>query len=96
VCFPLRSYSLRITRLNVYAGLAGLYVIDDERREALFADKGLPHFGDERDIPLAFADRHFTYEPADGAGEDSHAHLIYPTGTSDADGGVSFCLLGHE
>lgn len=49
------DHALAITRLNVYAGLAGLYIIEDEHKKTLFSDAGLPNIlGSDRDIPLAF------------------------------------------
>jgi FtsP/CotA-like multicopper oxidase with cupredoxin domain len=45
------DHAMGITRLNVYAGLAGLYVIRDDEEDAL----GLPH--DRYEIPLVIQDR---------------------------------------
>jgi spore coat protein A len=45
-----------INRLNIYAGLMGLYIVRDEAGEAL----GLPH--GEREIPLVLCDRKFTVD----------------------------------
>lgn len=61
------DHSMGITRLNVYAGMAGLYMIRDEEEESL----GLP--SGEYEIPLVFQDRSF-YE--DG-------QLFYPRGPGD-------------
>ncbi len=47
------DHALGITRLNVYLGLAGLYVLHDDQEEAL----GLPD--GEHDIPLVIQDRSF-------------------------------------
>jgi spore coat protein A len=47
------DHAIGITRLNVYAGLAGLYIIRDEQEEAL----GLP--AGTYEIPLVIQDRSF-------------------------------------
>jgi spore coat protein A, manganese oxidase len=47
------DHALGITRLNVYAGLAGLYIIRDENEDALPIPKG------KYEIPLVFQDRLF-------------------------------------
>ena len=52
------DHALGITRLNVYAGLAGLYFIRDEVEDALPIPKG------KYEIPLVFQDRLFN---ADGS-----------------------------
>ena len=71
------DHAMGITRLNVYAGLAGLYVIRDAEEAAL----GLPE--DDYEIPLVFQDRSF-YE--DG-------QLFYPDGGSPSNPSqVSFFL----
>lgn len=62
------DHSLGITRLNVYAGLAGLYLIRDEHEQEL----GLPE-GDY-EIPLVIQDRTFN---EDGS-------LFYPTGPANS------------
>jgi len=61
------DHALGITRLNVYAGLAGAYVITDAFEEAL----GLP--AGEFDVPLIIQDRNFN---ADGS-------LQYPSAWTD-------------
>jgi spore coat protein A len=61
------DHSMGITRLNVYAGMAGLYMIRDQQEQSL----GLPQ-GDF-EIPLVFQDRSF-YD--DG-------QLFYPRGPGD-------------
>ena len=61
------DHALGITRLNVYAGLAGYYVVTDEREAALQAASSIP--GGAYDIGLAIQDRMFT---ADG-------QLYYPS-----------------
>nr|WP_222845534.1 multicopper oxidase [Natronomonas salsuginis] len=58
------DHSLGITRLNVYAGLAGFYILRNEHERNL----GLPE--GEYEIPLVFQDRSFN---KDGS-------LYYPTG----------------
>ena len=86
------DHAFAITRLNVYAGMAGLYLIEDAIKDLTF-DQAFDDAGlsvDEiselligsRDIGLAFADKVFGVEP-----EDSEAHLIFPTGVKDGDGG---------
>lgn len=78
------DHALGITRLNVYAGLTGLYIIESEQKSDIFEQSGL---GDilgnvERDIPLAFSDRTFGMLE-----DDTGAELIFPYGVSDAGGG---------
>lgn len=55
------DHALGITRLNVYAGLAGNYIIRDENEDALIAAGALPAYPYE--LPLLLQDRRFT---ADG------------------------------
>jgi spore coat protein A, manganese oxidase len=50
------DHAMGINRLNIYAGLMGLYVLRDEAEDAL----GLPH--GEREIPLVVCDRAFTQD----------------------------------
>ncbi len=57
------DHAIGITRLNIYAGLAGFYLIRDEEEDAL----NLP--GGEYEIPLMIQDRKFN---ADGS-------LLYPS-----------------
>lgn len=61
------DHSMGITRLNVYAGMAGLYNIRDPEEEAL----GLP--SGDYEVPLLFQDRSF-YE---------NGELFYPAGPGD-------------
>ncbi len=61
------DHALGITRLNVYAGLAGFYLITDEREQTLKAQHKLP--AAPYDLGLAIQDRMFT---ADG-------QLYYPS-----------------
>lgn len=67
------DHALGITRLNVYAGLVGAYIIRDEIEEHLNLPKG------EFEIPLIIQDRTFN---ADGS-------LFYPTQPEDAIPGVT-------
>lgn len=61
------DHAMGITRLNVYSGLAGLYVVRDAEEAALNLPSG------EYEVPLVLQDRSF-YE--DG-------QLFYPTGPGD-------------
>lgn len=61
------DHSMGITRLNVYAGLAGFYLIRDEQEESLNLPSG------DYEVPLVFQDRKF-YD--DG-------QLFYPAGPGD-------------
>lgn len=47
------DHAMGITRLNIYAGLAGMYIIRDEQEKALNLPKG------EYEIPLVIQDRSF-------------------------------------
>ncbi len=55
------DHALGITRLNVYAGLAGFYLLRDENENQLIADGVLP--GGPYEIEIVIQDRQFT---ADG------------------------------
>ncbi len=62
------DHAMGITRLNVYAGLAGFYVLTDDNEQQLKAQHKLP--ADPYDIGLAIQDRMFTndgklFYPAD-------------------------------
>ena len=61
------DHSMGITRLNVYAGMAGFYLIRDSEEQAL----GLP--SGDYEIPLVLQDRSF-YE---------NGELFYPAGPGD-------------
>jgi spore coat protein A len=67
------DHAIGQTRLNVYAGLAGVYIIRDEEEDAL----DLP--GGEYDLPLIIQDRSFaadgslTYPVSDLAGSADHS-----------------------
>jgi len=63
------DHSLGITRLNVYAGLAGFYLLRNDHEKSL----GLP--SEEYEIPLVLQDRSFN---EDGS-------LFYPTTVSGSD-----------
>lgn len=58
------DHALGITRLNIYAGLAGMYIIHDEDEESLNLPSG------EYDIPILIQDKSFN---DDGS-------LLYPSG----------------
>ncbi|SCL14792.1 Multicopper oxidase with three cupredoxin domains (includes cell division protein FtsP and spore coat protein CotA) [Micromonospora nigra] len=55
------DHAMAVTRFNVHAGLAGLYLIRDEEEDGL----GLP--GGDREIPLVITDRNLDTDPATGA-----------------------------
>ena len=62
------DHTLGLTRANVMAGLAGMYLITDENQEELLADNRLP--ATPHDIPLFLQDRQFLstgeiYYPSD-------------------------------
>ena len=67
------DHALGITRLNVYAGLAGFYVLTDDTEQRLQAENKLP--AAEYDMGLAIQDRMFT---TDG-------QLYYPSAPEDDD-----------
>jgi spore coat protein A, manganese oxidase len=50
------DHAMGINRLNIYAGLLGLYIVRDEAEDAL----GLP--SGEREVPLVLCDRKFTVD----------------------------------
>lgn len=68
------DHALGITRLNVYAGLAGFYLVRDENEDALLAAGSLP--AAPYDLGLAIQDRLFT---ADG---QLHYPALPPTPTA--------------
>ena len=58
------DHALGITRLNVYAGLAGFWIIRDDTEDSLNLPGPAPHLGDEAgtsyyEIPLVIQDRTF-------------------------------------
>ena len=75
------DHAMGVTRLNVYAGLAGFYIIHDNNEAQLISSHTLP---DERyDIPLAIQDRTFTADgqlsyPADPPTADSPDPSVQP------------------
>ncbi len=73
------DHALGQTRLNVYLGLAGMYIIRDATENAL----GLPAGADE--VPLVIMDRSFN---PDGS-------LRYPTGVQDAFFGDTILVNGR-
>jgi spore coat protein A len=60
------DHALGITRLNVYAGLAGFYILRDDNEDALVAARQLPTGPYE--IPVVIQDRMF----------DAFGQLLYP------------------
>jgi spore coat protein A len=52
------DHTIGITRLNVYAGLAGFYIIHDRNESNLIAQHKLP--SESYDVPLVIQDRMFT------------------------------------
>lgn len=62
-CLWFHDHSLAITRLNVYAGLSGLYIIRDEEEESLGLPSGI------HEIPLIIQDKTF----------NNDGSLFYPT-----------------
>lgn len=69
------DHAVGTTRLNVYAGLAGFYIIRDANESALVANHSLP--GKPYDIPLAIQDRMFT-APGGTGPADPGGQLYYP------------------
>ena len=74
------DHSIGTSRLNVYAGLAGMYIVEDDYSLSLNLPKG------NYDIPLVIQDRDF-YE--DGS-------LFYPRNDADAGSGMSMGTLMNE
>jgi FtsP/CotA-like multicopper oxidase with cupredoxin domain len=66
------------TGKQVYMGLAGVYLVEDEISKKLEADKMLP--SGEKDVVLLVQDRRFDVE------KDGVRELLYKTKTMDADG----------
>lgn len=82
------DHALGITRLNVYAGLAGHYFIRDENEDALAATGALPAYPYE--VPLLLQDRLFT---ADGQlfmphTDPENKHAPHPTHMPEVFGDV--------
>ncbi len=65
------DHALGITRLNVYAGLAGFYLLEDENGQNLINDKVLP--GGSYSIEMVIQDRAFT----------ANGQLYYPAYKND-------------
>jgi spore coat protein A len=65
------DHTLGITRLNVYAGLAGFYLVTDKNEKSWQKVKVLP--AQKHDIPLVIQDRLFT----------STGQLYFPTGSPE-------------
>lgn len=63
------DHALGITRLNVYAGLAGFYLIRDAHEKNLNLPKG------KYEIPLVIQDRSFNLDP----NSKSYGELFYPS-----------------
>lgn len=61
------DHTLGITRLNVYAGMAGFYLLTDENEQGLKAQNRLPHA--EHDLGIVIQDRMFT----------ANGQLYYPS-----------------
>jgi spore coat protein A, manganese oxidase len=78
------DHALGITRLNVYAGLAGFYVLEDENRFALVKDGVLP--SGSYDIGMAIQDRAFT----------SDGQLYYPAYKDDPLPGTDLTVGGDD
>jgi FtsP/CotA-like multicopper oxidase with cupredoxin domain len=55
------DHAMAVTRFNLHAGLAGMYLVRDEEEDAL----GLPDR--EHEIPLVITDRNLDTDPATGA-----------------------------
>jgi FtsP/CotA-like multicopper oxidase with cupredoxin domain len=73
------DHGMAITRLNVYAGLAGLYIIRDPQEAML----NLPHGADDHELLLLIQDRALTL-----AGDHPHIRadqLLHKTGTAGGD-----------
>jgi len=67
------DHALGITRLNVYAGLAGFYILRDPVEDDLVADGAIP--GAPFEIPIAIQDRMFY----------ANGELFYPTEPEEDD-----------
>ena len=63
------DHALGITRLNVYAGLAGFYLIKDAQEKQLNLPKG------KYEIPLVMQDRSFNLDP----NSKDYGELFYPS-----------------
>jgi len=75
------DHALGVTRLNVYAGLAGFYILRDENEDALVNARALPTGPYE--IPVVIQDRMF----------DAFGQLLYPFLREDTDDGPEPSVL---
>jgi spore coat protein A len=75
------DHALGITRLNVYAGLAGFYILRDENEDALVAAHQLPTGPYE--VPVVIQDRMF----------DAFGQLLYPFEREEAGEGPEPSVL---
>jgi spore coat protein A len=64
------DHVMSVTRLSVYAGLAGLWIVRDDRERALGLPEGPPY-----ELPLLLADRNFDTGPRD----DLTGELLHKT-----------------
>ncbi len=55
------DHAMAVTRLTVYSGLAGLYIIRDDRDDDVNEERGLP--GGKYEIPLLIQDRNLDLNP---------------------------------
>lgn len=67
------DHSMGFTRLNVFAGLAGMYMIEDENRRSLVQAGVLPDATSVNDTQLLIADKSFT----------SDGQLYFPGASAD-------------
>ena len=72
------DHALGITRLNVYAGLAGFYLLRDAHEDALVAAAALP--GGPHEVPIVIQDRMFT---ADGRLHYPASGMMLPAGAPE-------------
>ena len=77
------DHSIGLTRLNVYAGLAGAYLLRDTRERSLVHNYVLP--ADEHEVELIIQDRFFT--------DDGQLRLPTATGGVNPVNGVSASLF---
>jgi spore coat protein A len=72
------DHALGITRLNVYAGLAGFYIVRDDVDTGLPGNPaGLP--AGKYEIPVVIQDRMFNVVDKDDDGTNDSIELFYPT-----------------
>src|SRR5512135_1908120 len=79
------DHAIGVTRLNVYAGLAGFYIIHDQNEQNLTTQPGatatpLPLPAEKFDVPLAIQDRMFTAPGVTGPNDPAGlgGQLYYP------------------